>query len=148
MRLCFTVPGAPRGKGRPRASRRGGYIRLYTDAKTAAYEAEIGLYAKLAMKGEAPFAVPLAIAVSVFVEPIKSASKRDRASMLSGETLPAKKPDLDNIIKAVLDGCNGVAFVDDALVVQIAASKLYAETPGVRVEIRKIERTKNDDIEF
>ena len=33
--------------------------------------------------------------------------------MLNGELLPAKKPDIDNIVKAVLDALNEVAYRDD-----------------------------------
>ena len=38
MMIKFTIPGEPRGKGRPRFSNRGGYVRTYTDEKTASYE--------------------------------------------------------------------------------------------------------------
>ena len=58
--------------------------------------------------------------------------------MLSGEQRPMKKPDLDNVVKAVLDGCNAVAFRDDALVVELTARKLYAEAAGVDVVITRI----------
>jgi len=30
--IYFVVPGQPVGKGRPRASSQGGYVRMYTDA--------------------------------------------------------------------------------------------------------------------
>ena len=46
---------------------------------------------------------------------------------------PTGKPDIDNIIKAVLDGLNGVAFKDDAQVVFISAQKLYSDTPRLVV---------------
>ena len=36
--IYFVVPGQPIGKGRPRASTRGGFVRMYTDAKTVTYE--------------------------------------------------------------------------------------------------------------
>jgi Holliday junction resolvase RusA-like endonuclease len=55
--------------------------------------------------------------------------------MLAGAEFPTKKPDLDNVVKAVMDGCNAVAFRDDVLVVRQTASKVYATVPGVDVVI-------------
>lgn len=133
--LAFTIPGAPRGKGRPRASRFAGGVRLYTDAKTANYEGLIAYAAQQALGGREPLAGALVVSVLVRIAPTQSASKRARAEMLAGAQHPTKKPDLDNIVKAVLDGCNGVAFRDDALVCWINAGKIYAATAGVDVTI-------------
>lgn len=49
-----------------------------------------------------------------------------------------KKPDADNIAKAVLDGLNGVAFVDDSQVVALMVKKTYGLTPKVKVRIKEI----------
>jgi len=44
--------------------------------------------------------------------------------------------DLDNLVKAVLDALNGLAFADDRLLVCIAgAHKLAVDADGSRVEI-------------
>ena len=53
---------------------------------------------------------------------------------LDGRLLPTSKPDTDNVLKAVLDGCNGVLWRDDVLVVDVRIRKRYAATPCVRVE--------------
>lgn len=133
--ISFTIPGAPRGKGRPRATRFGKGIRLYTDAKTASYEGLVALAAETALSGRAPLTGPLCVSVLVKLPVPASASKKAREAMLNGTQPPAKKPDLDNIVKAVLDGCNGVAFADDAQICWINAGKIYAERPGVDVII-------------
>jgi Holliday junction resolvase RusA-like endonuclease len=39
------------------------------------------------------------------------------------------------LVKAILDGCNGVAFDDDARVVDLSVSKRYADTPRVEVTV-------------
>lgn len=133
--LSFVVPGDPRGKGRPRASRQGGVFRLHTDDKTAAYENLVKLAARNALGSAEPLDGPLHASIGVFVTPPASASKKARAAMIAGELHPTKRPDLDNVVKAVLDGCNGVAFRDDALIVTLSASKAYANTAGVSVMI-------------
>lgn len=133
--LTFTVPGDARGKGRPRATTRNGHASVYTDAKTASYENLVALSAQAAMRGRKPFDAPVEMVVSVRVTPPKSASKAKRAQMLEGLIWPAKKPDLTNIIKAVEDGANGIAYTDDALIVTLSADKVYAETAGVDVVI-------------
>ena len=52
----------------------------------------------------------------------------------------ASKPDLDNVIKAVLDGLQGRAFDDDRQVVVIEAQAHYAEKTGKpRTEIEVYE---------
>lgn len=133
--LAFTIPGDPRGKGRPRATTIGGHARMFTDSKTASYENLVKLAASQALAGRSPFDCPLTVIVTVRMVPAASSSAKKRAAMLSGEMAPTKLPDLDNVVKAVLDGCNKVAFRDDALVVSLIARKQYAATPGVDVEI-------------
>ena len=44
-------------------------------------------------------------------------------------------PDLDNLEKAVLDGLNGVAYVDDRYVVVKSAAKLYVRGDEPRVHV-------------
>ena len=57
--------------------------------------------------------------------------------MLDGKILPAKKPDIDNVVKAVLDALNGVAYRDDTQVVELHVRKSYSEKPRVEVSIEK-----------
>jgi Holliday junction resolvase RusA-like endonuclease len=64
-----------------------------------------------------------------------SASKKKQQSMLHGGIRPTKKPDCDNIAKAVLDALNGIAYYDDSQVVTVTVEKLYSDTPRVEVEI-------------
>lgn len=139
--LAFTIPGEARGKGRPRATvfKGGGDVparaRMYSDSKTVSYENLVKVAAHQALAGRAPFDVPLTVIVTVRMTPAASSSAKKRAAMLVGAIAPTKLPDLDNVVKAVLDGCNKVAFRDDALVVSLIARKRYAEAAGVDVEI-------------
>ncbi len=42
-----------------------------------------------------------------------------------------QKPDLDNVVKIVMDGCNGVVWLDDKQVTRLVCVKRYGATPGV-----------------
>lgn len=136
--LAFFVPGTARGKGRPRATTIGTHARMYTDAKTASYENLVRLAAMEAMGSRAPFSTPVCLQIVVRVLPPASASRKARLAMLTGKVLPAKKPDLTNIVKAIEDGLNTVAYVDDALIVDLLAAKRYDEISGVDVLVKLI----------
>ena len=133
--VYFVVTGKPVGKGRPRASTRGGFVRMYTDAKTLGYEAAIADEAARAMSGAEPFETPMQMQVSCYYPIPKSWPKRIKQGAIDEEVFPKVKPDLDNVVKAVLDALNGVVYLDDAQVVNLVATKRYATEPRVEVYI-------------
>lgn len=58
----------------------------------------------------------------------KSVSKIQRIRMASGQVWPEKKPDIDNLIKQILDAMTRLGFwVDDKQVVVCNAVKQYSE---------------------
>ena len=80
----------------------------------------------------------LLVRIQAYFEPAKSISKKKREEMLQGMVLPAKKPDIDNIVKSVLDALNQVAYRDDTQVVELHVRKQYSDRPRVEVCIEKI----------
>ena len=48
---------------------------------------------------------------------------------------PTVSPDLDKLVRGVLDALTGIAYIDDAQVVSIHAHKVYGGTPGVEVRL-------------
>ena len=46
-----------------------------------------------------------------------------------------KRVDLDNLIKALCDGLNGVCYTDDAQISKITASKIYGDRGNIIVKI-------------
>ncbi|MFR5151635.1 MAG: RusA family crossover junction endodeoxyribonuclease [Ruminococcus sp.] len=63
--------------------------------------------------------------IRAFYEIPKSSSKVKKTAMLSGELLPTKKPDIDNIVKAVLDALTEVAYRHDTQVMELQVRKQY-----------------------
>jgi len=139
--ITFTVPGAPQGKGRPRVGTVSGRARVFTPAKTVAYENLIAHAAQQAMAGRPLIDGPVSCAIAIDAPIPASWSKRKQAAALAGELMPTTKPDLDNVVKAIFDGCNGVLWRDDVLIVDLVARKRYGATPGVRVMITAVGAT-------
>ena len=129
--VTFVVEGKPVGKGRPRWSGR----HMYTPAATQLYEAAVARACKKAMGGLRPKAGAVKVLIEVCKKVPSHVNKATREAMLQGKIRPTTKPDLDNVVKAVLDACNGIAYEDDAQVVTISAYAQYSDTPCVYVEL-------------
>lgn len=136
--LTFTVPGQPQGKQRPRAGKVAGKARLFTPAKTVAYEGLIALAAQQAMAGAPLLDGPVECILFINCQVPESFSRKKREDALCGRLRPTTKPDTDNVVKAVFDGCNGVAFKDDVQVVDLHVRKRYAAVPGLHVRFTAI----------
>jgi Holliday junction resolvase RusA-like endonuclease len=139
MMVAFSIPGQPVAKGRPRFVQRGAHVGTYTPAKTASYENLVRMAAATAMAGAQPTAAPVALSLTVNLQIPASWSKKRRAAAAAGTIRATKKPDADNVLKGIKDGCNGIVWADDAQVVRIVLEKRYSETPGAFVEVFAIE---------
>ncbi|TWC18136.1 Holliday junction resolvase RusA-like endonuclease [Pseudomonas sp. SJZ085] len=137
--VSFVVPGEPIGKGRPKIGRVGGHARMFTPTKTANYESLIAVVAHEAMRGRELIAGPVLLEMKILVPVAASWSKKKSAEALQGIVMPTKKPDADNVLKAICDGINGIVFKDDVQVVNVSLSKRFSETPGVSVRIVPLE---------
>ena len=51
---------------------------------------------------------------------------------------PSVVPDLDNLVKAIWDSLNGVAWADDAQIVELSASKIYNRENFIELGISQI----------
>lgn len=131
----FLVPGEPVGKGRPRVSTISGQARMFTPKKTAIYEGVIAMVANAAMFGRPLIEGPVMVELRIVMAVPQSKSKKWKAQALAGEVFPTKKPDMDNVIKAIYDGLNGVVWKDDVQVVDAFVRKRYGEVPGVHVHV-------------
>lgn len=128
--IRFEIEGDPVGKGRPRVTRKGV---TFTPAKTRHYEAwvkasflrsmqEQGIRKEEAFmeKGK-----KIGVIINALFPIPKSYPKKKVHQIMMGEEQPTKKPDIDNIIKIILDSLNRLAYEDDAQIVEIKASKNY-----------------------
>ena len=118
--LTFVVPTVPVAMARPRVAVRGGRAHAYMPAKTQQAAWEIRQSAIAALGDDPPFAGPVALRVTAYVPVPKSLPKR-----LHGIARPTKRPDLDNLLKTVLDGCSPL-WGDDSQVVDLRGTKVFA----------------------
>lgn len=131
-KVRFVIPGEPVAKERPRRDKKTG--NFYTPKKTQNFETVCSL-----AYGNKHYFDGKQLRVSIlfkFKIP-KSYSKKDRDKALRGEIRPSKK-DLDNCIKAVLDGLNGKAWKDDRYIHELSAKKIFSDKSEIAVEIEEI----------
>ncbi len=118
------VSGQPQGKGRPRFTRTG---KAYTPDKTREYESRIQAAAWKAMQNMKLDMTERFVSVEIiaFMEIPKSWSNVKRMEAEYGALQHTTKPDLDNIVKAALDGMEGAVYASDKQVTNIKARKMY-----------------------
>lgn len=136
--ITFVVPGTPVAKGRPRISTRGGFVRSFTPHKTVAFESLVAMKAEQAMAGADPLDGPLALKLYVELAIPQSWSLKKKAGALQGIVKPTSRPDIDNYVKAIADGGNGILWRDDSQITDLSAVKRYGQHPGVHVEVRAL----------
>ena len=114
------VDGNPVPKKRARTiALPNGKVRTYTPKETVAYEQLIGL----SWRGTRGFAGPVKVTLAV----------------VEGRT--GHPADLDNYLKSVLDGLNGIAWKDDKQVVVISAGIIRGDDkPGIDVIVEGYEQ--------
>lgn len=126
--LQFQANGEPRPEGSMRLQYQNGEPRIVHDrgAELNAWRSTVRAAALRALAG-APMIdryVPVCLAVE-FVLP--RARGRGRRTDLE---LPSQYPDVDKLARAVADALSGAAYHDDAQVVELSASKRYANDDG------------------
>ena len=127
MSIMFTIPGKPFAKQRARATRQG---RMYTPKETVSFERTVG---QLAMPHfPALIDGPVRLDVIAVFEPPKSWSKKRTAETINRPH--TQRPDGDNILKAICDGLNRIAWADDGQVAEKRILKVWG--PVARTEIK------------
>jgi Holliday junction resolvase RusA-like endonuclease len=117
-RVAFTVPGEPRGKGRPRATAalNGAgepFVRMHTPRETRQAEKVIRDAFKARHPGHRPWTGPVLLRFTAVFQTPAGFNQALRDAADRGLLYAVKKPDKDNIEKLIVDALNGVAFVDD-----------------------------------
>lgn len=121
--ITFDVEGTPVTQGSMKVIN--GHVIHSRGTALIVWRTMIGIEARKA--GAFPVPNPIEMTID-FRLPRPKTVKRD---------LPYVAPDLDKLIRAVLDALTGIAYVDDGQVVTIASTKTYGE-PGVTISLNTL----------
>lgn len=139
--IKIVVLGNPVSQLRPILSTKGANkVTVIDPPKTRKFKEKVAVTAKKYLGvGWELLDVPLQVRIDFYREIPKSWSKKKTEQAVNGEILPRSKPDVDNYIKAVLDGLTGVAWKDDNIIIEITGRKHYSKVPRTEVRISIIE---------
>ena len=123
----------PRPKGRPRFSNAGAFVRAYTDTKTRSYEKELRKIIREQYDGDL-------LEDRAYYLKIIFNLKRPKSVPKSKRFHPIVKPDIDNLVKSVMDAMNGIVYKDDSIICELSTSKKYTseESEGIIVTIHEL----------
>lgn len=143
--IQFFARGEPKGQPRPRAVSINGSIRMYTPSIVKGWRTSIKIAAiNAGVRPAEPIAGPISVNLGFVFERPKS---HFRSGKYSHELKPGtieehiKKPDVDNLSKAVLDVLTELKFwQDDSQVTHLSATKIYGHYNGCQVSIAEINK--------
>lgn len=135
-RVSFWVPGVPAPQGSKSFkgfAGNGRAILTESSKKVKPWREAVAVYAAQAMRaaGEPPYAGPVTVDLG-FILPRPTSFSKTRIAPAT------KRPDLDKCVRCVNDSLTGAAFLDDAQVVGIKASKrvaLHGEESGCHITV-------------
>jgi len=135
--INLTIKAEPTAKGRPRTAFKNGAVRTYTPDKTRlAQEYIVGLLQGYKEQG---FAEHIPVKLTCVFYRTKSVWLPKR------ETLPCRKPDLDNFLKLLSDSINGILVADDAQITTINMAKRWTNQKYGYIAIRLEEDNEFDN---
>lgn len=131
--IIVTINEKPYGKKRPRMARFGKFTHAYDPAENKAYAQKVIKEFKKAYtsSNKFPDGVPLFMVVSADFEVPSYLPKKTQEEMRGKLLYPVKRPDIDNISKAVMDSLNKIAYYDDQQIIGLLVVKKYEEKSRV-----------------
>lgn len=149
MTRYLRVRGIPAAQGTARAFVAGGKARLATDSNrpgspTNAWRQSVAAEARI-QYGDAPASRgPIRVVAELsWPRPLAHyrAAKPERGLRPDAPTWKTSKPDSDKCARALLDALMGIAYADDAQVVDLVIRKTWSDTPGAVIAISEVEGT-------
>ena len=138
----IVILGVPNPQKRPRFARMGRFVKTFDPDKSLKKDIIEGFTGQLP---DTLISTPIRVEAR-FYFPHRTSHYRSNGTLKDKSFIKSTKPDLDNLIKFILDTLNGVIWVDDSLIVELVAGKYYDEKPRTELYIRSYEdneRTEN-----
>jgi Holliday junction resolvase RusA-like endonuclease len=134
MEIEFIIHAPPTGKARPRVTSHG----TYTPKATRDFETLVRLEYK-SQGGKSFEDRPVAVYIIAYYAVPKGTARHKASLMLADRLRPTKKPDADNIAKAICDALNGIAYNDDSQITALYVRKAYGSEARATVTITDVE---------
>jgi Holliday junction resolvase RusA-like endonuclease len=132
----FTFIGVPKAQGRPRFARRGKFVTAYDPKDSAQYKNNVAAQ----IVAQKPVLIGQGIAIKLtlgFILPrpqghygAKGNVKEKYKSMRH-----VKKPDSDNLVKAIKDSLTGIVWYDDSQIDYTIVQKSYGDEPKAFITV-------------
>ena len=135
MMYEFEVIGDIKGKARPRVNTY--TCQVYTPNTTKDDEELIKQYFKIKYPRYVPLENRVSVKIIAYFKMPKTTSKKDKDLILDGKLSPTKKPDIDNIVKIILDALNKMAFKDDNQITKLEVEKVYSEEEKIYIKVEE-----------
>ena len=126
QKLSIVIPGNPIAQSRPRLRRTGKFVSVY-DPDRKEKELLISYVQEEIGKHFQPIEKPISINIT-FHMPMLSTWSPPRKQKSEG-LIHIKRPDLDNLLKYILDSLNGILYSDDSQIYEINTRKIYSSEP-------------------
>jgi Holliday junction resolvase RusA-like endonuclease len=95
------------------------------------------MMAKAAMGASRPLQTALEAFIYLTFPIPQSYSKKRSEACLAGLEKHLKRPDADNVAKAVIDGMSQIIFVNDSQIVSLHIHKAYGEIAKAEILVRE-----------
>ncbi len=129
----YIINGDPIALARPRF----GKDNVYDSQKRE--KLIVGIDLRNQHEGEDPYDGPIHMEITFFMPMPNSWSDKKKRDTLG--TYHHLRPDIDNLVKFILDSANAVLFKDDAIVASINTHKVYSSKPHTKITIRELDDT-------
>jgi len=126
------APLLPQAKQSVQFTRSG---QAFTPAKKKKYVKDLNAFIR-ASYAAARMTGPIRVTI-LFCFPWRSADSKKKRK--DGWAIMDKRPDVDNLLKPLLDSCSDLTFDDDGQVVTVIATKIRHDDPAIVVKLEELE---------
>jgi Holliday junction resolvase RusA-like endonuclease len=129
-KIEFVIPGKVIGKGRPHFVKKTGVA--ITPQQTRSYESLIRDVVIPLMAGQKPWEGCVKAHIVAYYKVPKSWSKKD-TELATKQMIPPGKPDVDNVVKILLDSLSRWLYLDDKQVCDCRIIKMWSTEDSLYV---------------
>ena len=133
MERKYILAGSPLALARCRASTNNGILRIWDSQAEIKVISGLQLRKQLGSEEPFPAGIPLEVDCVFYFDIPKSRHKQ-----VHENDIMLFKPDIDNLLKFILDASNKVLFRDDSQIAILTSQKRYSQNPRTEFTIKTL----------